>query len=332
MKLNNLKNIFFVVSFVTFLFSCEEEEKSYPKVTDKPMVSITSSSNAIPEFDNASTTTVRENRIVYTLTLSKAHKSELRYKVSFLDNSSASIDDVIVNLNTTAIDDGPEGYTISIPANALTASFSIDANQDVLPETAETANFKLESVGNFLSDVSDNSKNFSINISNSTNNNLFISFDWPGTYLDATGGTHDRHDYDFDLEIYPQGATTPIFDDYNGAPATITFPSTYADGTYEIVPSFWTNVGPVAPALPINFNTTITVAKPGVFIKTYPLNGVFNSAVGGDQQANPNAYQNPLYFVKTGTTYQVYETGTNNLIVSGRGINTTTKKYGGRKK
>ena len=319
-----MKNIKFLIaglsllSFTGVLVSCDQEEDKYPAIAQRPIATLTSSNNAIPEFDDASTATVLENRITYTITVDKPSKLDLSFKVTYdKAASTATADDAIVNLKESGIDNGSDGFLVIISANTLSKTFTIDANEDVLPETSEVIRYTLMPAVELGAVVAEASKSFGFTISNSTSQDLVVSFDWSSVYLDAAGGVHDAADYDFDLEIY-DAAGAVIVDDYDGSPAVVTFPSTQPNGTYDIAPTFWTNLGVSAPSLPINFKTTITVSKPGIYSKSFVYNDKWNSAVGGVVQGNPNGTQSPLYFIKTGNVYQVFERATNTILVSGK--------------
>ena len=332
-----MKNIKFLIaglsllSFTGVLVSCDQEEDKYPAIAQKPIATLTSSNSAIPEFDDATTATVLENRITYTITVDKPSKLDLSFKVAFdKAASTASADDAIVNLKESGIDNGSDGFLVIIPANTLSKSFTIDANEDVLPETSEAIRYTLMPAVELGAVVAESSKSFGFTISNSTSQDLVVSFDWSGVYLDAAGGVHDAADYDFDLYINNSAGTSIVYDE-SGSPAVARFPSNTPNGRYDILLAFWTNAGVVAPSLPINFKTRVTVSKPGIFSKTYVYNDKWNSAVGGTAQGNTNSEQSPLYFVKTGNIYQVFERATNTVLVSGRSVNTATKQLNRRK-
>lgn len=313
------------------IVSCVEDEPTYPALSGLPVATLTADLTTIAEFDNPSTTLVVENLASYTLTLDKPNRFDVKFKIEVLkDKSSGSADDVIVNLADSGIDNGSDGFLVVIPANSTSVSFTINANDDILPETTELVTFSLAPAVELGALVAASSQNFSLNITNSTSNNLFINFDWSANYLDAAGVSHDAADFDMDLEVYDGGGNV-VADDYAGSPAEINFMSSQPNGTYDIVGSFWTAAGPIAPSLPINFKTTFTVSKPGVFVKTYKFDNNWNSSTGPFASTNPAGYKSPLYFVKTGTTYQVYESSTGDLLVSGK-MSTPLKVFkGGRK-
>lgn len=327
-----MKNIKFkVLSLMTIgilglLASCENEEPTYPEIAPKPVATLSADKTTMPEFDNTATVDL-ENRATFTLTLDKASKVDIKYKITVLQ-STGSGEDVIVNSPDSGIDNGVDGFLVTIARNTLSKTFTIDANEDVLPETTEKVMFSLEPAVELGGAVAENSKSFSLDLTNSTSPNLYVEFNWSGNYVDATGVGHDTGDYDMDLEIYDGGGNV-VYDDYNNSPAVINFMSSQPNGTYDIVGSLWTATGPIAPSLPINFQTTFTVAKPGVFVKTYKFDNQWNSATGPFGNVSAASYKSPIYFVKTGTTYQVYESSTGDLLASGRMAKKIYK--GGRK-
>ena len=123
-------------------------------------------------------------------------------------------------------------------------------------------------------------------------------------------GTFDE--FDFDLEIYDAGFNA-VLSSYSSSPEEIEFLAAYPDGTYYIVPSFWSLPIPYTaaeiaagadplrklPMLPITFDVKLTVAKPGVFVKEFDLSSLWNSTVGGADNGNPDGYNVTANFTKT---------------------------------
>ena len=331
--MKKVKYSLYVVSIISLLgiVSCVEDEPTYPALSGLPVATLTADLTTIAEFDDPSTVVVEKNFATYTLTLDKPNRFDSKFKIEVLkDKSTGTSDDVIVNLPDSGIDNGSDGFLVIIPANSLSKTFTINANDDILPESTELVSFSLAPAVELGAKVATASQIFSLNITNSKSNNLFISFDWSGNYLDAAGVSHDAADYDMDLEVF-NAAGAAIYDDYSGSPAKITFLSTEANGTYDIVANLWNGTIAFAPSLPINFKTTFTVSKPGVFVKTYKFDNQWNSATGPFAEPNSANKKSPIYFVKTGNIYQVYERSSGNLLISGRNAN-SGKIYSGRRK
>jgi hypothetical protein len=294
------------------LTSCDENDvdQNYGLTKDKPEISVATPTVTIDENgDNSSAT--------FSVTASKAFSSEMKLRLRFLPDESIALDD-------TPLDFGPSGYLITIPANTTSASFNISAVFDILPEGVETLKFALEPVGAMNSVVTENSQIITVNINNSTDDSLVVRFDWESDkeYLGVDNAFHSYGDFDFDLEIYD--ATFDIVaTSYSSVPEEVELPAAdLPDGMYFIVPSLWTISSGETPMLPLTFNTTLTVAKPGVFLHNIELNGVWNSTDGGNEEGNPDAYALVAYFIKTTVDgeamYELYDANDDTLLAQGR--------------
>jgi hypothetical protein len=331
MKKRNFKlNILSLVAVVAVSYtSCDNEvDQDYSIIDSRPVATLTADKTSLLESDNASTPAVDESVANYTLTMSKPFNTNMKFKIELL-SSTANVDDFTISLDNSPIDQGSDGYLITVPKYETVINFSIAANFDILPEQSEQLNFRLIPAADLNGQVAANSQNFSLTIGNSTSDDLKIIFDWnaDGTYVGVDNVVHDLSDYDFDLEIYDSTFSTIVADSYGSAPESLDTGSDLADGTYYIVPSLWTIVGagaPVQPALPISFQTKVTVSRPGIFVKEIDMPNLWTSSTVGAQQGNPDAYQIAGYFVKTTvssvSTYQVYDAD-DNLLVSGRFAN-----------
>jgi hypothetical protein len=328
-KINFKLNIFsFLAVAALSLSSCDENDvdQDYVLNLNRPVATLTADDTSIVENDDAATTAVNESVASYTLTLDKAYNSNIKYKIELLPSSTASLDDFTISLPDSPIDQGSDGYLITVPKFTTVFNFSISAIFDIAPEQTEKLDFRLIPAADLNGVVAANSKNFSLSIGNSVSNDLRIIFDWnsAGTYVGVDNVTHDLSDYDFDLEIYDAGFSSILADSYTNAPESVDIDSDFADGTYVIVGSLWTLNGPVAPALPIRFQTKLTVTKPGLFVNEIDLPNLWTSSTVGAQQGNSDAYQVCGSFTKTTVggvaTYQVFDPS-NNLVVSGRFAN-----------
>lgn len=339
-NMKKLKINLFALSLVSILslVSCDKEDQSYTNTTNSPVGTLVADKTTISESDDDATLAL-ENVASYTFTMDKAYKTNMKFKVELMGSeSTATASDFESNLPESGIDNGSDGFLITIPANETAVSFTISGIFDSAAEPTEVLKFKITPAANLNGLVDGNSQMFTLNIGNSTSNNLDISFDWGigKTYIGLDEAEHEYKDFDFDLEIYNAGGSV-VLSSYSSAPEEIEFLSTYPNGTYTITASFWDASTSPEPMLPINFKPTLTVAKKGVFVRTFDLSGVWNSATGGDQQGNANAYLDVAYFVKTGSTFQLYDMD-NTLLVTGKSgvvknaINNISKaRKGGRK-
>lgn len=337
MMKKNIINGLYVALVASFAFvSCTNDvDQDYKLSGNESVATIAVDQTALLEKNDA-TTAVNETVASFVVTVDKPHITNMKFKLEFLAaESTGTLDDIVVNLEDSPIDFGSDGYLITIPRNELTTSFSISSVFDETVETSETFKFKVYPVGDLNGVVAADSQTITLTVGNSTDDTLRITFDWNGDaeWKNQNNEFRPLSDFDFDLEIYNSSLSGIIATSYSDSPEKIELdPTTYADGTYFIVPSFWSNpVGSTdplddLPMLPINFSPKVTVSKPGIFVREFDLAGIWNSTAGGNEQGNPDAYQILAYFVKTtdaGTGEAMYELydADNNLLDSGRMAN-----------
>lgn len=320
--MKKLKYSLYFLSMVGVLgfTSCDENDvdQDYPLSGNKPVISISTPSVTMVESGEGSTAT-------FNVTATKASTTTMKLKLEFLpEESTGSLDDVEIALDDTPIDFGPTGSLITIPANSLGTSFQISAVFDILPEGTETLKFRLIPVADLNSQVAEDSQIITLTINNTTSDSLVAIFDWNGDneYLGTDNEYHALSDFDFDLEIYDEMFNI-VATSYTSSPEEIEVAAgDLPDGTYYVVPSLWTTASAVAPMLPLTFNTTLTIAKPGVFVQNIVLDGLWNSTVGGAEEGNPDAYVVAAYFVKTTVNgeamYQLYDASNDALLAQGR--------------
>ena len=332
----NIINGLYVALFASFaLVSCENTvDQDYALTGLEPIATITADKTALLELDNPATVGVDESVLNVTVTMDKAHKTPIKYKVEFMPNeSTGSLDDVSFSLTESPIDFGSAGFLITVPAYATTVNFTISALLDLPAEALENFKFRVYPVGDLDGKVNPSTELISFTVGNSISNDLKVILDWNGDaeWKSQDNKVHTLDEFDFDLEIY-DASFSVVANSYSDSPETIDFDATQADGTYFIVPSFYSNPTPAAganintvtPMLPIYFDVKVTVAKPGVFTKVFDLAGQWNTIAGGDAQGNPDAYYLMAYFVKTTvggqSTYQLFDMD-DNLLASGRFAN-----------
>lgn len=317
MKRIKLNTLAFSFLAMIALNSCEKDQ-DYSVTGNLPVGTITSDKSVITESDDDLTTTDVENVATYSFTMDKAYKTDMKFKLELIsEESTGSAEDFEITLGESGIDNGTDGYLIKVPANETTVNFSIKGLLDTDIAASENLKFKITPVADMNGVVASNSQTFNLTINNSVSDNLDIIFDWEVAkeYKDVNGANHSYEDFDFDLEIYYNGS--PVLSSYSSAPEAVEFLSAYPDGTFIVTASFWDASTAAEPMLPISFKPTLTVAKKGVFVKDFDLSGKWNSSIGGSEQGNANAYVDVCYFVKTGSTYQLYDM-TDNLLASGK--------------
>lgn len=312
-------NIFALSLFSALaLTSCNDDDQDYALTGNAPVGTLTSDKSSITETDD-DTTIEEENVASYTFTMDKAYKTNMKFKVELVGaESTGSAADFETSLGESGIDNGSEGFLITVPANSTTVSFTMSAIFDDAAEGTETLRFKITPAADMNGVVDANSQYFNLNIVNSTSDNLDITLDWQvdKEYTAVDGSTgHSYSDFDFDLEIYYFGS--PVLTSYSSAPESIEFLSSYPDGTFTVTASLWSVAGAAEPMLPIAFKPTLKVVKKGIFVKEFDLTGNWNSAVGGYDDGNANAYVDVCKFTKTGTTYQVLDMD-DNVLVTGK--------------
>ena len=349
--MKKLKINLFALSLVSILslVSCDKEDQSYTNTTNSPIGTLVADKTSISESDDDATLAL-ENVASYTFTMDKAYKTPLKFKVELIaSESTGSTSDFETTLPESGIDNGSEGFLITVPANATSTSFTITGILDAEADLNEVLKFRITPATNLNGLVDANSETFTLNVGNSTSDNLDIIFDWDveKTFLDIDGEEHSYGDYDFDLEIAFNG--TVVLTSYSSKPEAIEFLSTYPDGTFVVKASFYDvakqtlpvngvpTVVDVQPMLPINFKPTLSVVKNGIFAKEFDLSGIWNSTAGGSEQGNPNAVVDVCKFVKTGSIYQVLDMNDNVLVTGKSGIvknaikNISKAAKGGRK-
>lgn len=316
--MKNIKlNFLALASLLIFSTSCEDDQE-YNVTTNAPVGTFSADKTSVVETDNPITPEY-ENLAICNFTMDRPYKTNMSFKVELVaSESTGTAEDFEFNLPASGIDNGPEGYLLKVDKNQTNKVFTFTAKFDNAADAVETFKFKITPIADFNGSVAPSSEYFTMTIGNSTSDNLDIIFDWGDgkSYVGVDEDDHNYNDFDFDLEIR-NAADITVLSSYSSAPEAIEFLSTYPNGTYTIVASFWDAAPAAEPMLPINFTPTVTVTKKGIFEKTFDLSGIWDSAVGGNEQGNPDAFVAVAYFTKTGSTFQLYDMN-DNLLVSGK--------------
>lgn len=319
MKKIKLYNKALLVTLLAVFASCNDDEDATSQRGIKSVISA----------DIVNFSVVEGETVTIDLTTDLPNNDVMDYKLELV-GGTGSYNDFTTTGTETTLDDGWGliGYKFEFPAYASSASFDITTVFDFLPEGTETLVFKLSSMGNAKGLIAENSQTITINVTNATSDDVVAVVDWAqnsfnahgnlveGTYDDAAGDSHAFCDYDFDLEIYDAGFNV-VADSYTSCPEQTGVSSTDPDGDYFIVPSFWTTVGPTAPAEEIKFKVKVTISKPGVWVYETNIDDVWNTTDGGAVQGFADAYQIAALLTKTGTTY-VLEDANGDVVASGK--------------
>lgn len=315
--MKNIKYSLLALSGLLFsLNSCQDDDQSYTASGNHPVATLTIDKTTIGEVDDLTTVGEYENVAICTITMDKASKTTVKYKVEFLaDESTGTLEDFTVNLPPSGIDNGTPGYTLTVAPNAMSKVFTVSGNFDEAADPGETLKFKLSPISDLTGTLESNSQFFTITVGNDTSDDLEITFDWEANreYVGLDQETHSFADFDFDLEIYDENFD--LFDySYASAPEKVNvFDGETPNGTYYIVTSFYDVSTGETPMLPLNFNASVKVVKRGVFSKVINVPNIWNSTTGGYEQDNPDFLYVAAYFVKVGSTYTLYDMNDNEL-------------------
>ncbi len=305
-KFLNYKS-FFAIALMAITFTGCDYDQDYPD-PNKPVVTATTNVT-INEGDTGN----------ITLTLSKAIGSDIDLKLRPIDASSTAEKDSDYTVEAfgeyTSADDGVgdvPAYHIVIPLGATTFDIPVSAIGDLDAEESETITFELTSTGNGMSIVEESSQLITVTITNDTSK-FSTTLSWDGTYLDADGDEHDLCDLDLDLEIYTSDFASIVATSYSSCPESIIFsPGDLEDGTYYIVPSFWSNGGTVAPAENFDIPAMISFSQAGIDNSvSVSLGDLWNYDTGGAAQDNADAYYVNYELVVEGDSFTVKDSDGN---------------------
>ncbi|HKJ49648.1 MAG TPA: hypothetical protein VJ973_11190 [Christiangramia sp.] len=301
----NYKFITVGIIMAVLAIGCTDYEQNYPD-PNKPVVSIASSDVTLTEGESGS----------ITLNISRAIGSNIDLKLTPMTEGS-TLSDSDYSLSTfgefTSADDGVgsvPAYDVVIPAGTTSFEIPISTLDDVDIEGTETISFQLSSTGSGMATVDTNSDMVTLTINNNESSDFYTELAWSGSYLGADGVMHGFCDFDLDLELYSADFTL-LAASYSSCPESLRISvGDLADGTYYIVPSFYTSAGPAAPAENVNIPARLTFAQPGVQTETVSLETLWDYNTGGAVEENPDAYY---------IEYQLEVDGTNFTVTNGAG-------------
>ena len=290
---------------------CMDDDQDYP-AADKPEITLGTSNVTVTEGDTG----------FITLNLSRAIGSEIDLKMEAV-SGNATVDDYSVTAakEFTSADDGVgsfPAYNIVIPTGVDTFDIPVSAIDDISVEGDETTTFRITSTGNGKAFLGEDGILATVTFANNESTDFYFGVSWTGTYTDADGDAHDYCDYDLDLELYDTAFNT-LGTSYSSCPEEIRFPAgALPDGDYYLVPSFYTNAGPVPPAEgQTAIPAMITFSKPGVFVETIDLSNIWDTTEGGVAEGNSDGYLVRYLLTISGTTYTVTNVETGAVIAQG---------------
>ena len=314
-----MKNLYKILlgSFLIGTFaSCEYDRQDFSSVV-KPVVTAETNNVTVTEGESA----------VFTLNVDTPNRFELDYKLELV-GGTGSFDDFTAPGRELTVDDGLGSLPatlISVPANAASYDIVIPITDDIWAEGTETLIFRLTNSGNGVGLVADNSRRLTVNVTNNETTDFAWVLDWDQIYVGTDGEEHHACDFDLDLELYDAGFGL-LATSYSSCPESIRFSAgDLPDGDYWLIPSFWTVASGVPPASDFQIPAMMTVAKAGVWDETIDLTEVWDTATGGNQEGNPDAYLVKYILTITGDTYTVTDNDTGAVIGMGRSAQTLTK-------
>jgi hypothetical protein len=274
------------------------------------------------------------NDAILKFKLNKAINEPIQYRLVIINEGSSATDqdDYVIpgcrsnDPDCVAIEEngGPVGYIFEIPAYTTEYDVNIAAIFDDFAEAPETLKLKVISNRTLLGVVDE--LYYTININNSTTNDLSIRLNWSGTFMSG-GNEIDNCDLDMDLELYDSNLNI-IADSYNNCPESIIIDTaTAANGTYYLAASLWDTFGYLEN---VNIPASITFIKQGTaFNTTLDISSSFPMQAGGLNNGNSNAAV--IYtIIKNGTTYTITDSN-NTTVFQGRYGNLNKKGKSKRK-
>jgi len=252
------KNIIKLLSlFVLIGFSsCQDDDNDYPTAEAKPVVSLS----------QASYTGAEGQPVTITLNLDKAINKPIDLKLELVDDSK--FDDL--TFTGAALLDISTGwgdlpaYSVVIPANTSTYSFTTTLIDDEVYSPNKVYTFKLSTAGNLNGTFASGSEVFfDVTFSNTVSDVLNLTFAWDQTF-DFGGETYTLCDlaYDVDVVVLDENfADMDITDAQTGdCPEHLSMSlADYPDGTYYLAGYLYDNAGIAGVGIP-EFDIPMTIS------------------------------------------------------------------------
>lgn len=232
--------------------SCDEDDVDPVLQIAKPTMT----------FDMQDSYTVPEGtNIPYTINLSAPVSEAFNvYLMIYPDKGSTIVPEDLANFTEVTFHNIQQKQ-ITIPAYATSFSGTINIAANDLPNDTKVAVVTMgdsrTSVVNFVP------KDVTINITNTTSQNLIMTVDWTQTFT-AEGDTYNTgEEMDFDAYIFDDAFNPVSYDGATGAvPETVVFED-YPDGDYIVAIGLYDST--IDLATPRKIPVTATFSKPGIF-------------------------------------------------------------------
>lgn len=342
MRRNNFKYIF-GLTILSLLASCSDDEDATDERIVKSVVTADMTTFNLNEGDAA----------MVTLTIDQPLNVRSEFKLELVGGTGAFRDFTVLNGGDdndetdeeTTVDDGYGviGHKVMLPAYASSVTFDITTLIDYLPEGNETLIFRLYPMGNSRSLVDPASETITINLANSTLNELQSELKWATTfnahgnfadveYLGIDDKIHTVDAYDFDLLVFGPANN---FDGATGAePEYATILEADPDGDYEFYVDLYDAPrgvtssigGGYKPKRLLSLKPILTLSKPGVWVEEIDLSGIWDSTVVGSATGD-GLFTFAGYVNKTGTTFTAYNANGDELATGRRARLTSRPDY-----
>ena len=297
---NILKNGFCALLVTASFLSCETVDDVVLPRNTKPTVNLTTTSVSISEDGSAD----------ITISTDTALPKDIIFKLIQI-GGSAEMDVDYSFSSTSALDYGPIGGRIFIPAGATTGSVTISGVTDFGAD-ANSAVFQLEAIESMRGLVGSTDE-VTVTISDFVGEDLFISMSW------ATSDEDTYHADEQDLDFYITDANGNYVGSYAAAtgemPEVNTVSGAWPDGTYYIDVDYWAPSDISYPGEPALFTVEhiLTIDKAGAFSTVIKNNYTDEDATTSEylQWSGYSAYGGDGYrehvaqIEKVGTTYTV---------------------------
>ena len=312
MKLRNIYKFMFATALVTSFVACSDDEDATSERIEKSVVTANSTSFNINEGQTAT----------ITLTIDKPLNKRSDFKLELVGGSGNFRDYTVDGDNNpstdeeTVLDDGYGiiGHKVTFPAYATTATFNISAILDYFPEGTESLELRLYPMGNSTALVAPTSEFITINVANVVLNEIQADLTWASTtnghgnivdieYAGTDNSSHSFADFDFDTFII--GPANDLGGATGSHPEYIGIASTAPNGFYDIYVDLWDTTGAVAPTKVLRFKPMLTISKPGAWVHTIDLSGIWSSNDLGSG-TGPAADIYAAYIQKAGSTFTLF--------------------------
>lgn len=317
-------SLFFLAASI--FVSCEDDDLD--GMTALPKSQATSNVTSI-------TLTEGETDVI-PFTIDKPINKPSQFKILVKDGNISQTDIFVGDQEMDADTGVPhKGFEITVPAYSDSFDIPVEAIYDILPEGTETATLEISAAGVRTILIPGNTHEVDVTINNIATTNFTFRMEWDTTYVGIDGDEHSACDFDLDLEIYTASFGGPIATSYGDCPEEINFGAgDLADGDYWLIPSFWTVASVVAPETDFQIPASLTFAKDGVWYETVDLTDQWDTATGGAQEGNPDAYLVKYVLTVSGTTYTVTDADSGTVVGTGRmsapSVKTPSNFVGGR--